>query len=122
MQMFTAARYRGKRWCVSASISTDNVVDWAGLWMRVDGEDGTTLAFDNMDDRRISGTTPVQNYRVVLDVAEDAEYAAFGVLLAGKGKVWIEDVAFDETAVDTPATGAGRRRDYPDSPTNLGFD
>jgi hypothetical protein len=44
------------------------------------------------------------------------------VLLAGAGTVWIEDFAFDETAADTPVTGTERQRNYPDSPTNLGFD
>lgn len=122
MQMFTADRYRGQRWAVSASISTDDVVDWSGLWMRVDGQDGRTLAFDNMDDRRIGGTTPPQTYEVVLDVAEDAEFVAFGVLLAGKGTVRVDDVTFHQTSQDTPVTGTERRRDYPDGPTNLNFD
>ena len=122
MQMFRADAYRGKRWTVSASIGTDEVVEWCGLWMRVDGQDGKTLAFDNMEDRPIGGTTPVRNYQVVLDVADDAEYVAFGVLLSGKGVVWIEDFRFEETALETAVTGVVRQRDYPDEPMNLNFE
>ena len=63
----------------------------------------------------------MHDYQVVLDVADDAEYVAFGVLLSGKGVVWIEDFRFEETTLETAVTGVAPQRDYPDEPTNLNF-
>src|SRR5947208_16401718 len=51
MQSIAAANYLGKRVRLSGYVKSDNVVRWAGLWMRVDGQasEGTPkpLAFDN---------------------------------------------------------------------------
>ena len=54
--------------------------------MRVDGPDsGRHLAFDNMLDRPIKGTTDWTRYAVVLDVDKTAVAIAFGVLAGGEG-------------------------------------
>jgi hypothetical protein len=57
MQMFEADRYLGQRMRFSALVRTKDVADWAGLWMRVDGPGKAPLAFYNMEDRKIVGTT-----------------------------------------------------------------
>jgi len=63
------------------------------------------LAFDNIGDRRIEGTTQWTKYSVVLDVPEDAAAIAFGLLMAGKGQVWVDDLAFDVAGPDVATTG-----------------
>ena len=81
--------------------------DRAGLWMRVDGPGGSSpLAFDNMEDRRISGTTEWQHHDVVLDVPAEAEAIALGVLLAGKGEVWMSDFNVDTVDLEFETTGS----------------
>src|SRR5690242_9926452 len=50
MQSFSAEEYLGKRIRYSAFVKTDSVQDWTGLWLRVDGVQGS-LAFDNMQTR-----------------------------------------------------------------------
>lgn len=119
MQTFRADRYRDARLRLSACIQADAVERWAGLWMRVDGPDEQTLAFDNMQDRPISGTCDWRMYQIVLDVPQDAEAIAFGVLLEGPGRVWVDDVAFVEVSDDVPPTG--RTLQLPLNPVNLDF-
>jgi len=119
-QAFRADRFRGARLRLSACIRADAVERRAGLWMRVDDADDETLAFDNMQDRPISGTLDWRTYQVVLDVSPDAEAIAFGVLLEGPGRVWLHDVAFDVVGDDVPATGE-RTEPLPLEPVNLDF-
>jgi hypothetical protein len=120
MQQFSAERYRGMRLRMSAYAKAAEVDEWAALWMRVDGPDEATLAFDNMQDRPISGTTEWWLYQIVLDVPQDAEAIAFGVLLQGSGRVWIDDVGFGSVGKDVPTTGGGSGG-LPPEPVNLDF-
>src|SRR5262249_47555318 len=83
MQNFGADKYIRKRVRLSASVKSENVQNWAGLWMRVDGKQlGAPLGFDNMMDRPIKGTTAWRSYEVVLDVPAEASGVAFGILLS----------------------------------------
>ena len=86
MQVFRADRYRNTRVRFSAVVSTTDVSGWAGLWMRVDGTQKKTLAFDNMQARPLRGTTPCGRQSVVLDVANDAQVIALGLVLDGPGR------------------------------------
>lgn len=122
MQMFKADEYRGRRHRLSAYIRAENVESWAGLWMRVDGFSGKTLAFDNMGKRPIKGTIEWRNYQVVLDVPEQAQYIAFGVLLDGSGRIWVDDVALDAVDESVAVTSVTEESKYPDRPTNLDFE
>jgi hypothetical protein len=125
MQMFKADSYRGTRQMLTARIRAEDVEEWAGLWMRVDGVAGSILAFDNMQSRPITGTTDWTGYRVVLDVSPGAVHVAFGVLLEGSGAVWLDAVQLREVGEDVPTTGIGSETDaayeYPAGPTNLDF-
>jgi hypothetical protein len=59
MQNFSAAKFEGQRVRMSACVRSENVTRWAGLWLRVDGPDTQPqpLAFDNMQNRLVKGTT-----------------------------------------------------------------
>ena len=120
MQEFTADKYAGKRLRLSAFVKSEDVKDWAGLWMRVDKE-AKSVAFDNMENRSIKGTTGWQHYEVVLDVPQDATGIFFGVLLSGSGAVWLNDVKFEVVGSNVPTTGAAGAPQRPE-PVNLGFD
>ena len=50
MQSINAGDYAGKRVRLRAWVKSQNVVEWAGVWMRVD-KDKTAVAFDNMQNR-----------------------------------------------------------------------
>ena len=121
MQNFGAEQYVGKRVRFSAFVKSENIERWAGLWMRVDGKSGQTpLAFDNMEDRPIKGTTAWQTYEVVLDVPTGATGIAFGILLDGPGTAWINSLKFEEVSTGIPSTD--KIKAPLQGPTNLGFD
>jgi hypothetical protein len=121
MQAFDAVQYRGKRLRLIAEVRAEDVKQWAGLWMRVDAEPSQTLAFDNMEHRPITGTKGWRRYEVVLNVPPQSKTISFGVLLSGPGKVWIDDVRFEEVDRSVPTTGF----DFPgqeQAPLNLDFE
>lgn len=120
MQNFRADNYLGKRVRFSAFVKPEGIQSWAGLWMRVDKEKDS-VAFDNMQDRPIKGTTGWQKYEVVLDVPQDATGIFFGVLLDGAGEVWLNSVKFEVVGSDVPTTG-GKTSKLLDGPTNLDFE
>lgn len=86
--------------------------------MRVDGPNGRMGGFDNMHERPIKGTNDWTHYEIVLDVMPDAVAIAFGILLEGDGRVWIDDLAFDVVSAKVPVTGAPKMG----VPTNLNFE
>jgi RNA polymerase sigma factor (sigma-70 family) len=121
MQTFRAERYRGERVRLSAAVRTKNV-PWSALWMRVDGQTkGSPLAFDNMHDRPIKGTTRWKRYEIVLDVPEKGVAVAFGVLQSGEGQTWVREFRLEAVGRDVPVTG-GPSDVFPDEPVNLGFE
>jgi erythromycin esterase len=103
MQTIQAEPYHGRRVRLAAYLKTEGAREGAALWMRVDGKDAT-LAFDNMDSRRIRGTTDWRKAEVVLDVSERAEVIAFGMLLSGSGKAWADDFQLEAVGKDIPST------------------
>lgn len=121
MQEFSASDYVGKRVRLRTWVRSQDVEEWAGVWMRVDKEK-TTVAFDNMQNRAINGTQPWKQYDVVLDVPQDATGIFFGILLHGSGEVWMNDVSFEVVGIDVPVTSQPpQAHSFPTHPTNLNF-
>jgi|SRR5271157_5668609 len=119
MQSMNADQYKGKRVRLSGLVKSEEVLGWAGLWMRVD-QGKSMVAFDNMQDRAIKGTTSWQRYDVVLDVPKDATGISFGILLAGTGELWLSGTRFDVVEMETPVTKPHDTM-IPDKPVNLDF-
>lgn len=98
-QLIKADNYRGKRVRYTAYIKTRGInAGGAGLWMRVDGN-GAVLAFDNMQNRAIAGTSDWTRVSIVLDVPTEAAGIAFGMLMTGPGDAWVDDASLE--IVDT---------------------
>jgi hypothetical protein len=131
MQTFRADDYRGKRLRLSGYVKADKIDQWAGLWMRIDGET-KTLGFDNMQDRGIKGTSDWKKYDMVLDVPKDSINIAFGILLVGKGQAWVDDLQFEVVGEDIKATNMPIEGEKPrtkktkpadkEKPVNLDFE
>ena len=115
-QYVQAQRYIGQRVRFSARVRTQDVSDWAGLWMRVDTRDGKTLAFYNSENKPIKGTTNWQERSVVLDVPADAGVIVFGVIGQGTGQVWMEPLAFETVGRDVPVDTMPVRPPMPTAP------
>jgi erythromycin esterase-like protein len=83
----------GKTIRFSGYIRTKNVTGgWAGLWLRADGADGKTLAFDNMEDRGAIGTTDWKRYVIELPIAADTKNISYGALFGTDGIAWFDDL------------------------------
>ena len=89
---FPIEEARGRKVRYTGRIRTDAVTDgYAGLWWRVDGPgQRNVLAFDNMDDRGVTGTTEWTLCNIELDVDTLAVNINFGFLLTGKGTAWFD--------------------------------
>lgn len=72
-------------------LRTEEVSGFVGLWMREDGET-SGLAFDNMESRQLKGTTEWREYSITLPVKPEGRQLFFGVLLAGTGRAWADDL------------------------------
>ncbi|HET7002231.1 MAG TPA: S41 family peptidase [Puia sp.] len=85
-------RFSGKKLTLKGYIKTENVSDgFAGLWMRVDGNSGV-LSFDNMQEQNLKGTNEWKEYTISIDFdEEEAKSVYIGALLAGKGKIWLDN-------------------------------
>lgn len=119
MQEFRADHYSGKRIRFSAFVKTADAQS-AALWMRVD-KGPSMVAFDNMQNRSIKGTSNWQKYDIVLDVPQDATEIFFGLLLTGgTGEAWISDAKIEVVGPEVLPTGAPAQT-LPDEPTNLDF-
>jgi hypothetical protein len=128
MQMCRAESFRGKRLKFTGYVKTLDVAGTANLWFRVDGENGKILAFDNMSDRPIKGTTDWKEYSVVLDVPETATALAYGIFVSGSGAgtAWLNDVQLIEVGSGVKSTNMEAANTYPlnkvpDAPQNLDF-
>ena len=69
----------------------------------------------------IKGTTEWTRDNVVLDVPEESELIAFGILLAGSGTARIADVTLEPVGLDVPTTDTQPKMSLPDEPVNLDF-
>jgi hypothetical protein len=118
MQSFIPDDYLSKRVKLTGYIKTEDVKGWAGMWFRVDGDEHKTLAFDNMQNRMIKGTTEWKKYEIVLDVPANSKNISYGVLLAGSGNVWLDDLSFDVVLKDAPETNLMQQR----KPQNTNFE
>lgn len=116
----TADRAIGKRVRLSGYIKTRDVSQgFAGLWLRIDGPSGV-LAFDNMGDRGVTGTTDWEHYEVELPVAADAKRIVFGALFPANGTGWFDSLKVELDGAPYPGS-ENVALDF-ESSTAVGFD
>ncbi len=70
---------------------TKDVAGYAALWMREDGE-GQMLKLENMASQHVDGTREWSEYTIKLPIDANARQLVFGVLLAGSGTLWADDL------------------------------
>lgn len=99
--------FSGSKLELRAYLKTEDVVGWAGLWLRQDGDSGM-VGFKNHEDLDLHGTNDWTEYSLELDLSPQAEDVFFGALLFGTGRVWVDDV---QLLVDgKPVAEAPKRR------------
>ena len=75
-----------------------------------------------MQNRSIKGSVNWNLYSCVLDVPQETELINIGILLNGKGRVWMDNVSFQEVDKTIPVTDFEIQKEYPDYPENLMFE
>lgn len=123
MQVCKPDKFLGKRVRMSAIVKSENVIDWAGLWLRVDSQgSGEALEFDNMQERPIKGSSNWTRYEIVLDVPANALQLAYGALLSGTGQIWFDNVTFEIVDNSVKTTGKPEETFLKDESENLDFE
>jgi hypothetical protein len=113
MQSVAADRYRGRRVRLSAWVLTDGRAQpWLGL--NVTGG-GTSIG---RADVAVKASGGWQRAEAVVDVAASAQSLHFGLLLAGPGQAWIDDVRLEVVSDAVAPTGPH----LPLEPRNLDFE
>ncbi|MBF7074852.1 hypothetical protein ISG33_15730 [Glaciecola sp. MH2013] len=123
MQHVEASAYIGKKVKISVSLKSHELDNWAGAWIRVDGlvaGKSTMLSMDNMSDRPLLESTQWNRYEMVVDVPDNATTLNYGVLLQGRGKVWMDNFEIDTVDDYTPVTAQWPKK--VEQPVNLSFD
>ncbi len=117
MQIVAADEFVGKRLRYSAWVKTQDANSGGGhLWLRIDGNEGSILGFDNMDGRAVEGTTDWQHCSIVLDVPAGAAAYAYGFFVAGTGQMWVSGAKIEEVGPDVASTNMRSTQ-----PQNLDF-
>lgn len=68
------------------------------------------------------GTTNWNRYSIVLDVPDNSAIISFGILLTGKGEVYLDGLSFEVVDNDTPTTHNHFDNPLLEEPTNLSFE
>jgi hypothetical protein len=100
MQVSSAAAYRGKSLKMRAFLRSNEVAQRAGLWIRADDINGTTVAFRNCfspsaPQSFVQGNSAWKEVEISIDIPDSAVALSYGVQLIGTGAVWIDNVGFD---------------------------
>ena len=87
------ASFQGKTIKLTGFLKTRNVQNgYAGLWLRVEGENGT-LAFENTSKQNVHGDTDWKAYTIELPLDDKAEFILLGGILSATGTMWLDDLA-----------------------------
>jgi hypothetical protein len=92
MQRVCARDVAGHAIELCAEVATEGVAS-ASLWLRADDAAGRHLAFDNMSDRALRGTTGPTRLALTLRVPPQAVWLGIGVLHVGGGRVTAQRLA-----------------------------
>jgi erythromycin esterase-like protein len=87
--------FRGRKVRYTGFMRTENVTQFAGLWMRADAGSTPAVAFDNMQSQRVNGTHDWKRYAIELTIPANTTNINFGVLMAGEGTAWFDSLAIE---------------------------
>jgi C-terminal processing protease CtpA/Prc len=83
--------FSGKTIEMRGFLRTENVTGFAGLWMRQD-KSSEMLLLENMERQQLNGTHDWAEYKITLPIHPETQSLVFGVLMAGTGKAWADDI------------------------------
>lgn len=93
MQNISSKPFKGRKVKFTASVKTEDIKGWVGLWMRVaDSKTNEIYAYENMIRHAIKDARDWKDYSITLEVDPDSDVISYGVLLNEAGKVWMKNV------------------------------
>lgn len=96
--------FQGGSLMLIGNIKTENVTDgFAGVWLRVEDANGNDLAFETMENQKLTGSTDWKEYMVSVKYnSDEAVKITAGAMLLGKGKIWVDSLRLyvDETQIE----------------------
>ncbi len=123
---FSPENYSGKKFEYTAWIKTDNVTDAAELWATAE-DDNDIIAFDDMSNRAVRGTSDWKKYSIVLSVPPTSKRLRVGFMLRGSGVARFKEPSVTEAPADAKTTEipfsekAFVINNLDDAPRNLSF-
>lgn len=122
-QAVSSGEYRGGKLTLKGFLRTKEVKGWAGLWVRAEDAQGRVLAFRNMMERPVRGSTDWSPHLVSIDLPEQTAKVVFGALLVGEGEVWVDKLSLQGAGPERAIEQLRQKiRSLPDKPANLGFE
>jgi hypothetical protein len=91
MQRCPAYDLAGKIIRLEGEVKTQNIEQWAGLWLRADGDKEFNLFFDNMSNRPIRGSTSWKRYVIEAQLPNKTTWLNYGIVLEGSGAMWADN-------------------------------
>jgi hypothetical protein len=121
-QEIKAENYRGERVSLSGYVKTKYVSYWSGLFMIAYDAAGRAIAYDNMQNRPVVGSSEWIKYEIVLDIPQNSDKIFFGASLNGKGEIWIDNLKLLVVSKNVPVTDLSGK--LPDAlyPENMDFE
>lgn len=93
MGMDLPLNYKGKKIELKGFLKTKDITEgFAGLIIRLEGNNHNVLITDIMARRNLQGTNDWAEYNIEIPLLEDAKFVHIGAVLTGKGKLWIDDI------------------------------
>lgn len=91
MQRVQARYLAGKTIKYEGELRAEGIDGWAGLWLRVDGDQTPNLIFDNMNNRAIHGSTPWTLFELSVKLPEETVWLNYGIVMSGSGRLWADN-------------------------------
>ena len=91
MQRVQARYLAGKTIKYEGELRAEGIDGWAGLWLRVDGDQTPNLIFDNMNNRAIQGSTPWTLFELSVKLPEETVWLNYGIVMSGSGRLWADN-------------------------------
>ncbi|MDP2876323.1 MAG: M56 family metallopeptidase [Holophaga sp.] len=98
-----AAPYRGQRVRFQGRVRQAGLQRFGGLFMRIDGAEATLA----MDTRFVKEGGAPKEFSVVLDVPESARTISAGLVMAGRGRMWLAAPRLEVVGKEIPSTDQG---------------
>jgi hypothetical protein len=118
MQNMAVKNFSGKRVKMTGYIKSQGTDVIGSMWMRIDDiGNKVTADFDNMMDRPVTGNSDWTKCEIVFDVPERC-MIAFGFILSGSGKIWVDNVSFEIVSSTTPKTANNLNQPFPEEYLN----